>query len=95
MLVFIIDSCSKSAVREVIEDLYDILGHEVFNRCFPVILTDNSSEFKSPNDLELNAQGIQRTKIFYCDPLASYKKPHLEKNHEYIRYIIPQYYLNN
>ncbi|WP_079428843.1 hypothetical protein [Clostridium oryzae] len=27
------------------------------------------------------------TKIFYCDPMASYQKPHIEKNHEYIIYI--------
>ena len=31
-----------------------------------------------------------RTNIFFCDPMASWQKPHIEKNHEYIRYVIPR-----
>ena len=31
-----------------------------------------------------------RTSIFYCDPMASWQKPHIEKNHEFIRYVLPQ-----
>ena len=27
---------------------------------------------------------------FYCDPMASYQKPHIERNHEYIRQVIPK-----
>lgn len=90
MLAFIMDSCSQIAVKEVIDKLYEILGHDVFKLSFPVILTDNGSEFKSPEALELDSEGNQRTKIFYCNPMASYQKPHVEKNHEYIRYIIPK-----
>lgn len=28
--------------------------------------------------------------VFYCDPMASWQKGRLEKNHEFIRYIIPK-----
>lgn len=28
--------------------------------------------------------------MFYCDPMASWQKGELEKNHEYIRYVIPK-----
>ena len=90
MLAFIIESCSQTAVKDAIDKLYEVLGHDVFKRSFPVILTDNGSEFKKPEALELNDVGNQRTKIFYCNPMASYQKPHVEKNHEYIRYIIPK-----
>ncbi|MCR1951636.1 IS30 family transposase [Clostridium sp. DSM 100503] len=90
MLAFIIDSCSQIAVKDIIDKLYEVLGHEVFKRSFPVILTDNGSEFKNPEDLELDSMGNQRTKIFYCNAMASYQKPHVEKNHEYIRYIMPK-----
>lgn len=31
-----------------------------------------------------------RTKVFYCDPMASWQKPHIEKNHEFIRYVLPR-----
>ena len=60
------------------------------HRLFPVILTDNGGEFKNPYALENSEHGIMRTKIFYCDPMASYRKPHIERNHEYIRQVIPK-----
>jgi|GEM_PF-4775804 len=41
MLAFIIDSCSQLAVRDIMEKLYELLGHEVFKRSLPVILTGN------------------------------------------------------
>lgn len=90
MLAFLIDSCSQLDVKEVIDMLYGVLEHKVFSRTFPVILTNNGSEFKNPNALEFDVQGNQRAKIFYCNPMASYQKPHVEKNHEYIRYILPK-----
>ena len=34
--------------------------------------------------------GTQRCKVFYCDPYVSNQKGRLEKNHEYIRYVIPK-----
>ena len=33
---------------------------------------------------------IIRTSIYYCDPMASWQKPNIEKNHEYIRYVLPK-----
>ena len=40
--------------------------------------------------MERTIDGANRTKIFYCDPQASWQKAHIEKNHEYIRYVIPK-----
>lgn len=57
---------------------------------FPVILTDNGSEFKNPEGLELDDYRNKNTKIFYCNPMPSYQKLHVEKNNEYIIYIIPK-----
>lgn len=54
-----------------------------------IILTDNGSEFKRVDELELTELLEYRTNLFYCDPQASWQKPHIEKNHEYIRYVIP------
>jgi IS30 family transposase len=62
----------------------------MFKKYFPIILTDNGSEFKNPWDIEKNEAGTQRTRVFYCDPYVSNQKARLEKNHEYIRYIIPK-----
>lgn len=66
------------------------LGTALFLKTFPVILTDNGSEFLNPILLESGLDSFVRTNIYYCDPNSSYQKGMLEKNHEYIRYIIPK-----
>ena len=43
-----------------------------------------------PGDLEFTEDMVIRTDVFYCDPMASWQKPHIEKSHEYIRYVIPR-----
>ncbi len=90
MLIFLIENCSQECVREVFDRLWKALGQMVFQRLFPVILTDNGGEFKNPYALENSEYGVTRTKIFYCDPMASYQKPHVERNHEFIRQVIPK-----
>ena len=66
------------------------LGNELFEKTFPIILTDNGTEFGNPLSLEFNEDGIGRTRIFYCNPRASYQKGMIEKNHEFIRYVFPK-----
>ncbi|MDR2266802.1 MAG: IS30 family transposase, partial [Christensenellaceae bacterium] len=39
--------------------------------------------------LETTAENDKRTKIYYCDPYASYQKAHVERNHSIIRQILP------
>ncbi len=53
-------------------------------------LGDNGSEFSNPSAIELDLQGNQRTRIFYCDPQAPYQKGAAENNHSLIRRIIPK-----
>lgn len=90
MLLFLLPENTASAVIDVFDFLTDILGIETFERLFPVILTDNGSEFKRVDELEFTCTGEQRCMMFYCDPMASWQKGELEKNHEYIRYVIPK-----
>jgi len=90
MLIFLIQSDNQTCVCDVFDRLTQSIGVEMFNKLFPVILTDNGSEFKNPWMLEATQDGEIRTKIFYCDPQASWQKGRLEKNHEFIRYIIPK-----
>lgn len=89
MLIILLPQCTQEYVTKAINDLYEKLGPTLFKKYFPVILTDNGPEFKNPWDLE-NANGEQRTHVFYCDPYVSNQKARLEKNHEYIRYVIPK-----
>ena len=67
-----------------------VLGTEKMRELFEVILTDNGPEFKNPSLLERNLSGQRRAHIFYCDSMASWQKGRLEKNHEFIRYILPK-----
>jgi len=90
MLLFLLPDGTADSVKMVFDYLELGLGYDTFRRLFPVILTDNGSEFKRVDDLELNEDLIFRTSLFYCDPMASWQKPHIEKNHEYIRYVVPK-----
>ena len=86
MLAFIMDDKTSNSVLKV----FNWLENELFEKTFPVILTDNGSEFSNPLSLEFNNEGIGRTRIFFCDPSASYQKGAIEKNHEFIRYVLPK-----
>ena len=88
MLLFLMPDGTAASVKRVFDFLEMGLGIDVFRRLFPVVLTDNGGEFKRVDDLELTNDYEYRTNIYYCDPMASWQKPHIEKNHEFIRYVI-------
>lgn len=90
MLLFLMPDGKAESVKRVFDYLERGLGIDCFRRLFPVFLTDNGSEFKRVDDLELTDEYEYRTKVFYCDPMASWQKPHIEKNHEFIRYVLPR-----
>lgn len=90
MLMILIKEEAMDPVIEVFDKLTKALGVKRFRKLFPVILTDNGRCFKNALALEYTKSGSPRTKIFYCDPQASWQKPHIEKNHEFIRYVIPR-----
>ena len=86
MLMYLRDRNTSQTVIDVFNKLEEDLGETVFRKLFPVVLTDNGSEFSNPTALEAN----QRTKIFYCDANAPYQKGQIEKNHTLIRYALPK-----
>ena len=49
MLAFLRDANTSRSVIEVFEDLDGRLGGKLFNRLFPVILTDYAEEKTMPN----------------------------------------------
>lgn len=90
MLAFLLPSKTQEAVLDVFNLLEEAMSTLVFQKNFPVILTDNGSEFINPILLETGLNSYARTRVYYCDPNASYQKGSLEKNHEFIRYIVPK-----
>lgn len=90
LLLFLLPDCTSNSVINIFDFLSSILGLELFQRIFSVILTDNGPEFKKADELENDINGNGRCLVFYCDPMASWQKGELEKAHEYIRYVIPK-----
>ena len=63
----------------------------LYKSLFEIILTDNGHEFYDVLNIECNHKtGEQISKVFYCDPGASWQKGGIEKNHEFIRYVLPK-----
>jgi IS30 family transposase len=90
MLAILLESSTQKCVKSAIDTIYDAMSNQDFKDSFPIILTDNGSEFKDPQSIEYDISGNPRTKVFYCNPHASQQKGRIEKNHEYIRYILPK-----
>ena len=90
MIVILLNRCTQEEVVRAINVLTDTIGIRLFRKYFPVLLADNGSEFKDPWSIEKTPDGKHRTFVYYCDPYISNQKARLEKNHEYIRYIIPK-----
>lgn len=60
-----------------------------FGEVFPLLLTDNGGEFSNVFAFENDLEGNKETSLFFCDPNASYQKPHVENNHILFRDIVP------
>ena len=90
MIAFLRDSNDSQSVIDIFEKLYIELRCDVFMNLMPIIITDNGSEFSNPKAMEFDRQENQRTHIFYCDASAPGQKGSIEKNHEFIRYVLPK-----
>ena len=91
MLIYLLPYKRSEYVIEVFNSLKQLLGIDEFKRLFEVILTDNGTEFSDPESIEMDINtGEIISNVFYCDPNCSWQKGSIEKNHEYIRYILPK-----
>lgn len=91
MLAFLRGTNDSQSVIDIFDRLNELLEIDVFKRLFPVCLGDNGSEFSNPIAIECDrTTGELRTKVFYCDPCASFQKGAAEKNHEEIRKVLPK-----
>lgn len=81
---------TKESMNDGVLLLEKILGEELFNQEVEVLLTDRGCEFYGVSDLEVREDGTIRTRVFYCDAMASYQKGSLENKHEELRYVCPK-----
>ena len=92
MLIYLLPYKRVQYVNEVFFSLKKLLGDDEFSRLFEVILTDNGTEFSDPETIEMSFKDPGRilSFVFFCDPNSAWQKGSLEKNHEYIRYVLPK-----
>lgn len=90
MIARLLPDKSSKSVKDELDNIEKIIGTELYKRVFKYILTDNGGEFQRPEELETSIDGSKRSSIYYCEPNRSDQKAKVEKNHEYIRYIIPK-----
>jgi IS30 family transposase len=90
MLAFLRERNDSQSVIDAFARLWDLAGADLFRRLFPVLLTDNGSEFSNPLALENAPDGTSRARLFYCDPCASWQKGRVERNHEFLRFVLPK-----
>ena len=91
MLAFLREHNDAQSVINTFNSIEDELKIDLFKKLFPVILTDNGSEFSNPLEIEFSRKtGEQRTQIFYCEPGRPDQKGSCEVNHEMIRRILPK-----
>lgn len=88
-IVYQEEKTAKSMV-EGVDLLEKILGEDLFSEEVAIIKTDRGSEFCDAEGFEKEENESRRTRIFYCDPMASGQKRSLENNHKEIRYICPK-----
>lgn len=89
-LAFLMNRCTKGAVRLVFDHLEKRLGTYDFLTLFEYLLTDRGSEFGDPDALETGINGLERTSIYYCDPMRSGQKGGVENAHTMLRMVLPK-----
>jgi len=78
------------SVIDIFNNLYKELGEKDFKKLFPVLLADRGVEFSSPKSIEHSLDGKIKTKVFFCNAMNSNQKSQCERNHEFMRYVIPK-----
>lgn len=86
----LLEKLSPSFVNNALMELKNKLGLVTYKILFQVILTDNGIEFSLLDEIENDENGELITKVFFCDPYKSSQKGSCERNHEFIRYVLPK-----
>jgi len=87
---FLIENHNPDSVLKIIRKLQKLFGDEYW-KMFKVNLCDNGSEFDYFNNIEWDEEtGEKKISVYYTRVYRSTDKAHCERNHEYIRMILPK-----
>lgn len=95
-------ACVTAAFATILTRLAELYGGDngmifgTYEELFSTILTDLGSEFTDPVSIECPALAMKEgadprlVELYYCDPYSAWQKTHVERNHEFIRYVLPK-----
>lgn len=89
MIIRLLDKKDIYNVDEEFTKIKNSLGSELYKEVIDIVLTDNGIEFYDPIHIEYDLDtGEKLCSVYYCHPNSPEEKPEIEKNHEYIRYVL-------
>ena len=86
---FLVKKGLSAEVLEKINLLKSLFGDKYYE-IFEINLADNGTEFDQFINAENDENGLKRCNVFYARPYKSSDKAECERNHEFIRMIIPK-----
>ncbi len=86
---FLITKQSAPSVLGKLRELQKLLG-ERFWEIFQINLSDNGVEFGRFHEMEFDAWGERRCRTFFTNPYKATDKAGCERNHEFVRYVLPK-----
>ena len=106
MAAFLLDAktsaCVTDAFGTILARLAELYGGDdgmvfgMYEELFGTILTDLGSEFTKPSAIERphlaekEGDDPRLAELYYCDPYCAWQKAHVERNHEFVRYVLPK-----
>ena len=90
LLAFYLPDKKADSIVKVLNNLYKNLKSKLFMDLFPIILTDNGTEFSNIKAIEYSIKGKKRSNLFFCRPYASYQKGAIENKHLLVREVFPK-----
>lgn len=86
----LINKSNPDSVLRQLQKLFTKIGHKYVTKIFYINLADNGIEFSRFTEIEADENGEIVRKTFFTNPYKSTDKAHCERNHEFIRYVIPK-----
>lgn len=86
---YLISKQNMTSVYTKIRTLQKLLGDR-YEEIFQINLSDNGPEFAKFHEIEIDEDGHHLGKVFFTNPYKSTDKASCERNHEFIRYVIPK-----
>lgn len=91
MFIRLLDKKDIKSVNAAWDGIKNKLSVTDYSKLFKIVLTDNGSEFFDPMHIETDYNtGKKVAHVFYCKPYSSWQKGCIEKNHEFIRKVLPK-----